>query len=112
MTELTGILILAGLLLGLLALIAAPIVLALFVVAAVLKLVFFLVLLPFRILGWGLGLGFAALGLLVKGTLLAGAVALLIVFGLVPLVPVLLLGLLIYFLARPSRKGPAPAPSA
>ncbi len=84
-------------------------VLAFAAVVAVLRLVFFLVLLPFRLLGWGLGIGLAALGLLLKGAVLAAAVGVLFLFGLLPLVPLLLLGAGIYLLLRPSRARSAPA---
>ncbi len=52
MTTLAGLALLFAFLMGLMALIAAPIVIALFVVAMVLKLVFFILFLPFRMIGW------------------------------------------------------------
>jgi hypothetical protein len=105
----TGLLMLLGLLVGLVILVAAPIVLAIALVVAVVKLVLSLLLLPFRILGWGLGLGLTTVGLLFKGLFLAGAVGLLLLFGLIPLIPLLLLGAGLYLLLRPSRARSAPA---
>ncbi len=52
MTTLVGLVLAFALLMGLVALIAAPVVLALFIVAMVLKLVFFVLFLPFRMIGW------------------------------------------------------------
>jgi hypothetical protein len=52
MTSLAGLVLLFVVLVGIMALIAAPIMLALFLVAMVLKLVFFILFLPFRMLGW------------------------------------------------------------
>jgi hypothetical protein len=109
MLELTGTLVLVGLLLALLVIVAAPIVLAVVVLAAVLRIVLAILLLPFRILGWGVGLGFAAIGLLLKGLLLAFAVALVLVVGLVPLVPIVLIGGIVYFLVRSGRPRAVPA---
>jgi hypothetical protein len=100
MTEFIELLILVGLAVILLFVVAAPIILAIGLVGLALKLAVFLILLPIRILGWGIGIGFAALGLLLKGVLLTGAVALLILVGLLPALPLILLGLLIYFLVR------------
>ncbi|HEU4402641.1 MAG TPA: hypothetical protein VFT43_11100 [Candidatus Polarisedimenticolia bacterium] len=102
MMAMTGVLVLGGLLLAILAFVAAPILLALVLVAAVVRLVFFVLLLPLRLLGWGLGFAF-------KGIFLLVGVALLILVGLVPLVPVLLVGGLIYFLVKASGKSVAPA---
>ena len=87
-----------GLLLGLLVLVAAPILLAISLVATVLRLVFFAVTLPLRILGWIAGAGFGLLG---------GVLALLLLIGLVPLLPFVLVGALIYRLARRARPRPA-----
>jgi len=52
MTTLIGLVLLCAALMGLLAIIAAPFVLALFVVAMVLKVAFFILFLPFRMIGW------------------------------------------------------------
>jgi len=52
MTTLAGLVLLFAVLVGIMALIAAPIMLALFIVGMVLKLVFFVLFLPFRMLGW------------------------------------------------------------
>lgn len=52
MTTLAGLVLVFVVVMGILAFIAAPIVLALFIVAMVLKLVFFVLFLPFRMIGW------------------------------------------------------------
>jgi uncharacterized membrane protein AbrB (regulator of aidB expression) len=108
MVELAGILLLLGGLAALLLLIAAPIILVFMVVGVVLRTVFFLITLPFRLLGWGLGIGFSLFGLLLKGAVLAALVALLVLIGALPFVPVLLVGGLIYLLLRASRKRASP----
>ncbi len=100
MTEFMEVLILVGLVAILLFVVAVPVFLAIGLVALAIKLTLFLVLLPIRLLGWGIGIGFAALGLLLKGVVLTAAVGLLILVGLLPALPIILLGLLIYFLVR------------
>jgi hypothetical protein len=57
----------------------------------------------------GIVAGLAGVGMLLQGSLLTGAAALLIVVGLLPLAPFLLLGLLLVLLVRLSRRRPAPA---
>ena len=52
MTALAGLVLLFVVVVGIMALIVAPIMLALFLVGMVLKLVFFVLFLPFRMLGW------------------------------------------------------------
>jgi hypothetical protein len=107
MLEVGGAFLIGSLLFGTLivSLVAVPIMLVLAVVGLVLKLVFFILLAPFRIIGWGLGLGLAAVGILVKSVFLAGALAILVLIGLLPLVPLLLIGIAIYLLVRPRRTG-------
>ena len=112
MVELAGVLVLLGALFTLLVLLAAPLILAFFLVATILRLVFFVIFLPFRILGWTVGIGLGALGLALKGAFLAGIVALLILAGFVPLIPILLLGGLLYLLVRSARRREAPPVSA
>ena len=103
MMDLIALLVLGGLAIALLMLIALPMVLAATLVVALLKLVLFVILLPFRILGLAFGIGIKAIGFVLKGALLVGAVALVLLVGLVPLAPLLLLGVVIYLLLRPSR---------
>ena len=115
MFEVGGSLLLGSLLFfGLLvSLVAIPIMVALAVVGLVLKLVFFLILAPFRILGWGLGAVLGIVGLALKGVFLLVGVSLLILLGLFPLIPLLLLGGVLYFLLRPRRTtGLTPAAGA
>jgi hypothetical protein len=112
MLEVVGALLLSGLLFGafVLALVVVPLMLAFMVVGLVLKLVFFVLLMPLRILFWGLGIAFSAVGLVLKGVLLTGAAALLIVLGLLPLLPLVLIGVGLYFLLRSRRtEGLTPA---
>jgi hypothetical protein len=109
MLDLLALLALGGLAIALLVLIALPIILAAALVVALLKLVFFVILLPFRILGLAFGIGIKAIGLVLKGALLFGAVALVFLVGLLPLAPLLLLGVVLYLLLRPSRARSAPA---
>ena len=109
MMELIALVALGGLAIVLVTLIMLPIILAAALVVALLKLVFFVILLPFRILGLAFGLGFKAIGLVLKGALLIGAVAAVFLIGLVPLAPLLLLGVVLYLLLRPSRARSAPA---
>jgi|SRR6266568_7649643 len=90
----------------LLVLIAAPIVLALFIVGAVLRLVFFILFLPFRLLGALFGLG--AVGLLLRGLVLSGGIAFLLFLGLLPLLPFLLIGAGLYLVLRGARRPSAP----
>ena len=108
MAEFFELLILIGAIAILLMIVVVPIVLLLGLIALAVKLAVFLVLLPIRVLGWGVGLGIAAFGLVFKGLILTGAAALLLVFGLIPLLPLLVIGLLIYALTRSSRSARAP----
>ena len=107
--EVVGALVGIGLLLALLVIVAAPFVLALVVLATVLRIFLALLFLPFRVLGWGIGFGFAAVGLLVKALVLALAVALLLAVGLVPLVPIALLAGVIYLVVHFARPRAVPA---
>ncbi|SRR6266705_737589 len=93
-------------------LIAAPIVLALFIVGAVLRLVFFVLFLPFRLLGAVFGLGFGAVGLLLRGLILFGGVAFLLLLGLLPVLAFLLIGAGLYLVIRGVRRPSAPVGQA
>lgn len=105
------VLLLSALVLG--ALIVIPLI-ALLVVG---KLVFALILLPFRIIGAFVGAAVGILGvvakilvvgagLIVGVTLLAGGLA------LIPLIPVVLLALFVWLLARLLRPGPTAGAAA
>lgn len=107
--DLIALLVLGGLAIVLVMLIMLPIVLAAAVLVALLKVAFFVILLPFRVLGLFLGVGFKAIGFVVKGAFLVGAVALVLMVGLLPLAPLILLGVVLYLLLRPSRVRSAPA---
>jgi hypothetical protein len=90
-----GFLFLAGLAVGAAMLLALPVLIVLAVAGVVLKVLFFVLFLPLRALGWGIGFAFGALGLLLVLPLL--------LIGLLPLVPLLLIGLVLYLMLRPSR---------
>ena len=83
-----------------LALLALPMIIAFSLVAAVAKVAIFLLVLPLRIIGLTVGLGFTAAGFMLKGVFLTGVIALLILVGLLPLLPLILFGVLVYFLVR------------
>src|SRR2546426_1386074 len=87
---------------GLLALIAAPFVLVLFIVGLALRLVFFVLFLPFRLLGGVFGRLF----------LLLGGLGFLLLMGLLPLVPFLLIIGGVYLVFRAMRPRAAPAARA
>jgi hypothetical protein len=107
MLTLAGLAFLFGCL-GLVVLIAAPIALALVLVGALLHLVFFVVLLPFRLLGAVFGMGFSALGWLVRGSVLLVVLGILLVLGAIPLLPFLLIGGGLYLVFRGMRSRSAP----
>jgi hypothetical protein len=106
---LVGLMALAAVCVGLLALVLLPLLL----VGAVLKLLLFVILLPFRLLGFVLGalatVGFGLLkalfwlGLLVLGILLIAGTALAL-----PLVPLFLIVALVWGLMRLLRSRPVP----
>ena len=103
MAEFVGFLIALGVAGLLLLVIAAPILLVIGLLVMLIKLGICIILLPIRILGWGIGISVAAIGLLFKGIFLTGAAAVLVIFGLLPFIPLLLFGLLIYFVTRTHR---------
>ena len=103
MAEFVELLIALGVVGLFLLVIAAPILLLIGLLVLLIKLGIFLVLLPIRILGWGIGIGVAVIGLLIKGIFLIGAAAVLVIFGLLPFIPLLLFGLLIYLVTRTPR---------
>jgi hypothetical protein len=94
----TGLVVLTFLLIGLLVLIAAPIFVALLVTCAVLKLVFFVLFLPFRLLG-------GLIGLAVRGFFVFAGIGLLLLLGL-PLLPLLIVAGAVYLVFRAMRPGP------
>ena len=110
--EVAGALLLVAIVAGVLAVLALPIMLAMALLSAVVKITLFIVLAPIRLLGWMIGAGLAGIGFVLKGFLLTGSAALLILLGLLPLVPFLLLGILIYLLVRSSRHGTTPVAGA
>jgi hypothetical protein len=93
MITIAGTVVLLGFLFGLIALVAAPIVLALFFVGIVLRLVFFVLVLPFRLL---------------KGILVLAGLGFLLILGAIPLLPFLLIGAGIYLVFRGMRSRSAP----
>ena len=95
-----------------LVLIAAPIVLALFIVGAILRLVFFVLFLPFRLLGALFGLGFGMVGLLLRGLILSGGIVFLLLLGLLPILPFLLIGAGLYLVLRGARRPSTPVGQA
>ena len=110
--EVAGALLLVAIVAGVLAVLALPIMLAMALLSAVVKITLFIVLAPIRLLGWMIGAGLAGVGFLLKGFLLTGTAALLLLLGLLPLVPFLLLGILIYLLVRSSRHDTTPVAGA
>lgn len=110
--EVAGALLLVAIVAGVLAVLALPIMLAMALLSAVVKITLFIVLAPIRLLGWMIGAGLAGIGFLLKGFLLTGTAALLLLLGLLPLVPFLLLGILIYLLVRSSRHDTTPVAGA
>ena len=100
-----GLLVLCGCVLALVALIVAPILLAFAVVGAALKLVFFVLVLPFRLAGALIGVAAAT----VAWTL---AVGLLFFLCALPLLPFLLIagGLTLVFRAMRGRPTVSPSP--
>jgi len=89
-----GVALIVALLAALVALIAAPIVLALFIAGAVVRLVFFVVFLPFR--------------LLLRSLFLFGGIAFLLLLGLLPVLPFVLIGAGLYLIFRTMRRPAAP----
>jgi len=102
MTALIGLLIL-----GFFALLAFPLLL----VTAALALAVNLLVLPFKILGVGVKVGLGLAGALLKGCFLILGIllAVLLALGMVPLIPLLLLGTGIYLLLRQARRPLDPA---
>src|SRR6267378_876140 len=88
MISIAGVVLLLGFLLGLVALVAAPIVLALLIVGVVLRLVFFVLFLPFRLL---------------RGFVVLAGIGILLILGALPLLPFLLIGAGIYLVFRGMR---------
>jgi hypothetical protein len=107
MLTLAGLVFLFGCL-GLVVLIAAPIALAVVLVGALLHLVFFVLVLPFRLLGAMLGIGFSALGWLLRGVVFLAILGVLLVLGAIPLLPFLLIGGGLYLVFKGMRSRSAP----
>jgi hypothetical protein len=106
MAALSILTVLFGLSLALCAIVAVPIVLTLVAVFLVLKLVFFVLFLPFRIIKVAIGVGMTgALGALcLAGGAVAGLCGLvLLLIGAVPLLPIALAAVILYFLLRRPR---------
>lgn len=99
LASIAGLLVLFGCLIGLLALIAAPIVLALFIAASVLRLVLFVLVLPFRLLGATIGLGLSSV---------AWLLALLFLLVALPLLPFLFVAGAVILVFRAMRPRSAP----
>jgi hypothetical protein len=95
-----GLLVVIVAAIALMALIAVPFVLVLCVLGAVLKLVFFILFLPFRLLGGVFRVGLASVGVFL-------GLGFLLLLGALPLLPILLIagGLCLVF--RAMRSGPA-----
>jgi hypothetical protein len=115
MLELIGFSLLV--LVGLAALVFGVVVLPLLILGAFVKALLFVVLLPLRLFGWLLGaIGAVAFGLLKAALfvlgLLAGAFVLVGGLLVLPLLPVLVLGLVIWALARLLRPRPVVGASA
>ncbi len=98
LTPFAGVILLLGCVIGLLALIAAPIVLALFIVGAVLRLVFFVLFLPFRLLG----------GLFGRSLIVFTGLGFLLLLGAIPLLPFFLIAAGVYLVFRGMRSRSAP----
>jgi len=93
MISIAATVVLMGLVLFVLALIATPVVLALFLVGLVLRLVFFVLLLPLRLL---------------RGGLLLAGLGFLLVLGALPLLPFFLIAAGLYLVFRGMRSRSAP----
>ena len=108
LVSIAALLVVFGCLIGLFALIAAPVVLALFIVGAVLRLVLFVLVLPFRLIGAMIGLGLSSVGWLVSGPVFFAGLALLFLLVALPLLPLLLVAGAVYMVFRAMRPRPAP----
>ena len=108
LATLGGLALVFGLLAVLLALVAVPVILALFITGVVLRLAFFVLLLPFRLIGTFFGLGFWAAGMLIRNLILFGGIAFLLLLGLAPLLPFILIGAGLYLVFRGARGPSAP----
>jgi len=102
--SIAGLVLLVGCFIGLLAVIAAPIVLALFIVGLAVRVVLFVLFLPFRLLGGLFGL--------LRGAVLLGGLGFLFLLGLLPLLPFLLIALGVYLVFRAMRPRATPVARA
>ena len=105
-----GLLVLVVLAIGVMALIAAPFVLVLCILGALLKLAIFVLFLPFRLLGGIIRIGFV--GWFLGGFLMLGGLGFLLLLGALPLLPILLIagGLCLVFRAMRSRPAVSSSP--
>jgi hypothetical protein len=104
-------LVVFGAVLGLMCLVAIPIVLATVVVGVALYGLLQIVLLPLRLFGWALAIGAGAIGLFLKlfVLLLAGFIGIILMLVLAaPLLPFVLIGLGVWLAARARRHQMAP----
>lgn len=100
-------LLVSTLLIGLFLLVAIPLALAGVVLGTALWLVVQILVLPFRLVGWSVGLGMGIIFAVAKVLLflmLAAFMMLAFVIGFLPLVPILLIGIGLYLLMRPSPR--------
>ena len=111
MLTLAGLAFLFGCL-GLILLIALPFAFALVLVGTLLHLVFFVLVLPFRLLGAAFGMGFSALGWLLRGSILLLVLGFFLVLGAIPFLPFLLIGGGLYLVFRGMRSRSAPVGQA
>ncbi len=105
-------LLLSTLLIGLFLLIAIPLAVAGVAIGAALWVVGQILVLPFRLLGWGVGLGLGIIFVVAKVLLflvLAAFMMLALVVGLLPVVPILLIGIGLWLLMRGSHRSRRPA---
>jgi hypothetical protein len=99
------VMILAGI--GLIALIAIPFALAFCVLGVLLKVAFFVLFLPFRLLGGLVKVGLASAGVFLGVLFVLGGLGFLLLLGALPLLPLLLIAGGLGLVFRAMRSGPA-----
>ena len=105
-------LLLSALLIGLFLLIAIPLAVVGVAIGAALWVVGQILVLPFRLLGWGVGVGLGIVFVVAKVLLflvLAAFMMLALVVGLLPIVPILLIGIGLWLLMRGLHRSRRPA---
>jgi hypothetical protein len=107
LVSVAGLLVLVAVAIGLMALIAAPFVLVLCILGALLKLAIFVLFLPFRLLGGLIRIGLASAGWFLGGFLMLGGLGFLLLLGALPLLPILLIAGGLYLVFRAMRSRPA-----